>query len=271
MGKVTRPGAGSLLSHPNFSPPPKPATLGKSKPIAFERGVSWALEAAALFVSPPKVPGENEEFSCEDLAEAVRTTLHERLTGKPGKATPTRKGGKAVNVATRIYTDGACEPNPGPGAWGAYWKASDGEEIEMSGFDPETTNQRMEMMGPIVALETIKESGLILVLSDSQYVVKGITIWIKNWKRGGWKNAKGAPVKNRDLWERLDAAVTKRVGFQWVRGHAGDPGNERADFLARKCLLTTLENNGKAFGRAVHGFSRHHDFDPTPYLGGSVG
>ena len=168
----------------------------------------------------------------------------------------------------RIWTDGACEPNPGPGAWGAYWKARDGQEVELSGFDPETTNQRMEMMGPIAALEAIDERGAILVLSDSKYVVNGITRWVAGWKRNGWITRQEQPVKNRDLWERLDAARGRHVGFQWVRGHAGDPGNERADFIARRCLLTALQDDRSRFDAAVRGFSRHHDFDPTPYIGG---
>ena len=177
-----------------------------------------------------------------------------------------------MDVATRIYTDGACEPNPGPGAWGVYWQPKTGDPVELCGFDPETTNQRMEMMGPIIALESaVLPSGLILVLSDSKYVVNGITRWIKGWKRNGWRTKTGSPVKNRELWERLDAAASKRVGFQWVRGHAGDPGNERADFLARQCLLGTLQKDGRAFDAAVRGFSRHHDFDPKPYLGDDLG
>lgn len=141
---------------------------------------------------------------------------------------------------TRIWTDGACEPNPGPGAWGAYWRGRDGKDVELSGFDAKTTNQRMEMMGPIVALEKIEVRGPLLVLSDSQYVVKGITRWINTWKLNGWLTKYKQPVKNQELWERLDAARSDRVGFKWVRGHAGDPGNERADFIARRCLLSAL-------------------------------
>ena len=166
----------------------------------------------------------------------------------------------------RIYTDGATEPNPGPGAWGAYWQGSDGEEVELSGFEPESTNQRMELMGPIAALEFIKEPGPLLVLSDSQYVVKGITSWIEGWRRYGWRTRKNEPVKNRDLWERLLALRSERVGFAWVRGHDGDAGNERADFIARRRLRTALEGDRAKFRAAVQGFSRHHDFDPRPYL-----
>ena len=169
-------------------------------------------------------------------------------------------------AATRIYTDGACDPNPGPGAWGAHWIGRDGEAVEMSGFDPETTNQRMEMMGPIAALEAIEQRGPILVLSDSKYLVKGITRWIAGWKRNYWLTTAGTPVKNRDLWERLDRVRTGRVGFQWIRGHAGDPGNERADFLARRCLRETLRGDSSRFDAAMRGLSRHHDFNPDEYL-----
>ena len=171
-----------------------------------------------------------------------------------------------MDSVIHFYYDGATEINTGPGAWGAYWRGSDGREVELSGFDPDTTNQRMELMGPIKALEAIEERGPLLVLSDSQYVVKGITRWIRGWKGYGWRTKHNKPVKNRDLWERLDALRSGRVGFQWVRGHAGDAGNERADFLARRCLLETLRDDRAAFDAAVRGFSRHDDFDPAPYL-----
>ena len=125
-------------------------------------------------------------------------------------------------------------------------------------------------MGPIMALEAIEDRGPIIVVSDSQYVVKGITQWIAGWKRRGWLNSQNKPVANRALWERLDAARSHRVGFEWVRGHAGDPGNERADYLARRCLLSTLRDDRGKFDAAVRGFSRHDDFDPKPYLGRSA-
>ena len=175
-----------------------------------------------------------------------------------------------IDDRIHIYTDGATEPNPGPGAWGAYWRGLDGKEVELSGFEPETTNQRMELMGPIAALEAIEEPGRLLVLSDSRYVVNGITSWIEGWRRYGWRTRQNRPVKNRDLWERLLALRTERVRFAWVRGHDGDAGNERADFLARQCLLQALEGDRAAFDAAVRGFSRHHDFDPTPYLRGQA-
>ncbi len=128
----------------------------------------------------------------------------------------------------------------------------------------------MELMGPIVALEHVKKRpGLIVVYSDSQYVINGITDWIGNWKVNGWRNARKRPVANRDLWERLDAATAPlrpRLAWQWVRGHDAIPGNERADFLARRRLLSELQPDRKAFQAAVRGFSRHQDFDPSPYL-----
>ena len=169
-----------------------------------------------------------------------------------------------------IWTDGACEPNPGPGAYGVHIVWTNGRITEYDGFDAETTNQRMEIMGPIVALEHVKKQrGLIVVYSDSQYVINGITDWIGNWKVNGWRNKRKQPVANRDLWKRLDAAakpLRSRLGWEWVRGHDAIPGNERADFLARQRLLSELQPDRSAFQAAVRGFTRHHDFDPAPYL-----
>ena len=170
----------------------------------------------------------------------------------------------------QIFTDGSCEPNPGPGSYGVHIKWTNGRITELDGFDALTTNNRMELMGPIVALEHVKKRcGRIIVYSDSQYVVHGITDWIKRWKVKGWRNTRKKAVANRDLWERLEAATNplrSRVSWQWVAGHAGVPGNERADFLARQRLLSELQPDRKAFQAAVRGFSRHHDFDPGPYL-----
>ena len=169
-----------------------------------------------------------------------------------------------------IWVDGACWPNPGPGAWGAHIIWSDGQITELDGFDAKTTNNRMELLGPIVALEHVgKQSGPIIVYSDSLYVIKGITIWIKKWKAKGWRNKSRQPVANQDLWARLDAAaepLRSRLRWQWVKGHAAIPGNERADFLASRRLLSELQPDRRAFQAAVRGFSRHHDFDPGPYL-----
>lgn len=167
-----------------------------------------------------------------------------------------------------IYTDGACEPNPGPGAWGAVILSTSGKTLfEMDGYEPKTTNQCMEMLGPIVALESSPPGSRVTVYSDSQYVIRGITDWIHNWKVNGWRTAGKTPVKNRGLWERMEcAAAAHSVTWRWVRGHDGNEGNERADYLARRRLLGELRADRMAFGKAVRGFSRHHDFDPAPYL-----
>ena len=133
-----------------------------------------------------------------------------------------------------IYTDGACKGNPGPGGWGA-WLSSGGHDKELFGGERETTNNRMELTAPIEALASLKRSCDVVVYLDSEYVRKGITEWITNWQRRGWKTADGKPVKNADLWQRLDALrKLHTVDWRWVKGHAGDPGNERADMLANK-------------------------------------
>ena len=132
-----------------------------------------------------------------------------------------------------IHTDGASLGNPGPGGWAALlrWR---GIERELAGGEADTTNNRMELMAAIAALEALKEPCDATLHTDSQYVRKGITEWMANWVRRGWKTAGGDPVKNRDLWERLHAAAARhRVDWRWVKGHAGDPDNERVDQLAR--------------------------------------
>ncbi|TVR82006.1 MAG: ribonuclease HI [Rhodospirillales bacterium] len=131
-----------------------------------------------------------------------------------------------------IFTDGACLGNPGPGGWGAVlrWR---GAEREMSGSDSATTNNRMEMTAAIEALETLKRPVAVDLYTDSTYLRDGITRWIQGWKRNGWRTAERKPVKNADLWRRLDAAAARhRVEWHWVRGHAGHAENERADRLA---------------------------------------
>ena len=139
-----------------------------------------------------------------------------------------------------IYTDGACSGNPGPGGWGAVLLA-DGNEKEMHGGDPATTNNRMELMAAIVALEALKRPVAVTLYTDSKYLLDGITKWIKGWQRNGWKTSAKQPVKNADLWRRLTEAMNgHHIAWKWVKGHAGDPGNERADELARKgCLENT--------------------------------
>jgi ribonuclease HI len=135
--------------------------------------------------------------------------------------------------AVEIHTDGACLGNPGPGGWGALLRYK-GRERELSGGEPDTTNNRMELMAAIQALETLTEGCGVDLYTDSQYVRQGITEWMPGWVRRGWKTAGGDPVKNRDLWERLQAATQRhRVEWHWVKGHNGHPENERVDVLAR--------------------------------------
>jgi ribonuclease HI len=132
-----------------------------------------------------------------------------------------------------IHTDGACAGNPGPGGWGAImrWR---GTEKEMSGGEAATTNNRMELMGAIAALEALKKPSSVRLFTDSRYVMDGITKWIIGWKRNGWKTADKKPVKNEDLWRRLDAATAgHKIDWRWVKGHNGDPLNERVDEIAR--------------------------------------
>lgn len=131
------------------------------------------------------------------------------------------------------HTDGACLGNPGPGGWAALLRAG-GHERELVGSEPLTTNNRMELMAAIAALEALTRACEVVLFTDSQYVQKGISEWMPGWVRRGWRTASGQPVKNQDLWERLHAAqATHRVQWRWVRGHSGDPDNERVDGLAR--------------------------------------
>jgi ribonuclease HI len=135
-----------------------------------------------------------------------------------------------------IYTDGACSGNPGKGGWGALLRC-DGAEKELSGYEPMTTNNRMEMMGVIKALEALKKPSTATIYSDSQYVIKGMTEWLKGWKAKGWKTASKDPVKNVDLWQQLDALAAKHtLKWQWVKGHNDHPENERVDALARAAI-----------------------------------
>jgi ribonuclease HI len=140
-----------------------------------------------------------------------------------------------------IWTDGACSGNPGPGGWGVLIRA-DGVETELHGGEPATTNNRMELMAAITALESQAKGAKVILHTDSQYVKDGLTKWIIGWKRNGWKTADKKPVKNQDLWMRLDAAAgAHKVDWRWVKGHSGHPENDRADALAR---LGCDENRG---------------------------
>jgi ribonuclease HI len=134
----------------------------------------------------------------------------------------------------KIYTDGACRGNPGPGGWGAWLQYATVEK-EMCGGEPETTNNRMELMAAIQALEVLKQPCKVKLYSDSKYVLQGITEWMANWKKRGWKTAAKKPVKNEDLWRRLDSVMQKhQIEWVWVKGHSGNIGNEKADQLANQ-------------------------------------
>jgi ribonuclease HI len=135
-----------------------------------------------------------------------------------------------------LFTDGACRGNPGPGGWGVLLRYG-GVEKELSGADPATTNNRMELMAVIQGLEALKRPCRVVVTTDSQYVRNGITDWIRRWRRNGWRTADGQPVKNSDLWRRLDEIATgHQVEWRWVKGHAGHAENERADRLATAAI-----------------------------------
>jgi ribonuclease HI len=142
----------------------------------------------------------------------------------------------AQQSVVEIFTDGACSGNPGPGGWGAVLRFN-GREREIKGHDAATTNNRMELMAAIAALEALKRPCRVRLHTDSQYLRNGITHWIADWKARGWRTADKKPVKNVDLWQRLEAAMAPHdVAFVWVRGHAGHPENERADALARAAI-----------------------------------
>jgi ribonuclease HI len=141
-----------------------------------------------------------------------------------------------VSAEAEIYTDGACRGNPGRGGWGAVLRYK-GHEKTLYGAEPLTTNNRMELMAAIRALESLKRPCRVRLTTDSQYVQKGITEWMANWKRNGWKTAAKKPVKNADLWQRLDTAISgHEIRWEWVRGHSGHPENELADELANKAI-----------------------------------
>lgn len=140
-----------------------------------------------------------------------------------------------------IHTDGACRGNPGPGGWGVLldWN---GTVKELSGSEPDTTNNRMELTAVIMGLAALKRPTQATVQSDSQYVIKGITEWLPAWKARGWRTADRKPVKNQDLWEKLDQLVVQHdLTWQWIKGHSGDPGNERVDALANLAIDAMLE------------------------------
>lgn len=151
-------------------------------------------------------------------------------------------GGTAADDVVDVFTDGACSGNPGPGGWGAVlrWR---GHEKELSGGEANTTNNRMELMAAIQALEALKRPARVRITTDSNYLKQGITSWIHAWKAKGWRTADKKPVKNKDLWQRLDAALQRHdVDWAWTRGHAGHPENERADQLATAAIESVRQD-----------------------------
>ena len=141
-----------------------------------------------------------------------------------------------MHDAVELFTDGACRGNPGPGGWGALLRYR-GKEKTLSGAEPQTTNNRMELMAAIKGLEALRRPCRVRIVTDSTYVKQGITQWIPQWKRRGWKTAAGKPVKNIDLWERLSQAMSSHeIAWVWVRGHSGHDENERVDALARAAI-----------------------------------
>lgn len=140
------------------------------------------------------------------------------------------------NNTVKIFTDGACRGNPGPGGWGVLLRQAD-RERELYGFQASTTNNQMELMAAIQALEALTRPCTVILTTDSKYVIQGISDWLANWKRKGWKTAAGQPVKNQELWQRLDAATQPhQIDWRWVKGHSGHAENERVDALANKAI-----------------------------------
>jgi len=141
----------------------------------------------------------------------------------------------------KIYTDGACKGNPGVGGWGALILQDD-KNIELFGGENETTNNRMELMAVIMALKEMSPSEELIIYTDSTYVQKGISEWIKNWKLNNWRSSNKKPVKNKDLWMQLDeASYARKINWEWVKGHAGNEGNEKADELANKGVISMMD------------------------------
>lgn len=155
----------------------------------------------------------------------------------PASSSETDDDGKPLKQI-QIFTDGACKGNPGPGGWGAILRMGQHEK-EMSGSDPQTTNNRMEMTAVIRALNALTEPCEVIVCTDSRYVIDGMTKWVQGWQKKGWINASKQPVRNADLWHDLiEACRRHKVSWEWVRGHTGHPDNERADKLASNAALS---------------------------------
>ena len=150
-----------------------------------------------------------------------------------------------TDKVVEIYTDGACRGNPGPGGWGALLRYGE-RTRELCGAEAQTTNNRMELLAAIQALESLKRPCQVVLTTDSTYLRDGITRWMPGWKRKGWKTASGQPVKNQDLWQRLEAAAARHaVRWEWVKGHAGHPENETADRLANLAIDRLLSGDGR--------------------------
>jgi ribonuclease HI len=153
----------------------------------------------------------------------------------------TKSGADAPASTITIYTDGACKGNPGPGGWGAWMQYGEHEK-ELWGGEKQTTNNRMELTAVIQALSSLKRRCHVILYTDSEYVRNGITTWIHGWKKRGWLTADKKPVKNVELWQELEAQSLKHhIDWRWVKGHAGDPGNERADMLANRGVESALK------------------------------
>jgi ribonuclease HI len=171
------------------------------------------------------------------LAEKTAKEFLETESAKNSASDKSTFAADSINAdSVIIYCDGACSGNPGPGGWGAIIKSADGVQ-ELSGGESKTTNNRMEMQALLGALEQVPDAREIRIVTDSEYLSKGITQWMKGWKRNGWKTKSKQPVKNRELWEAIDAALEeKKFSLEWVKGHAGHPENERCDELAREAI-----------------------------------
>jgi ribonuclease HI len=165
---------------------------------------------------------------------AIKSQTGDTGSGGTHVTSSKEQHGEIMSQIVEVFTDGACRGNPGPGGWGVLLRYGDTEK-ELYGGEAETTNNRMELMAAIQALENLTRECRVILTTDSEYVRKGITEWLANWKKRGWKTASKQPVKNKDLWQRLDKAATQhQVEWHWVRGHTGHPENERADQLANK-------------------------------------
>ena len=191
-----------------------------------------AVSVAVMMANSPSPP-ISRAASCAPLAASVGA----RGPGAGRMPAMTEE----VSTEVTIYTDGACKGNPGPGGWGAWLKSGEHEK-ELWGGEALTTNNRMELTAVIKGLSVLTRRCTVAIYTDSEYVRNGIMTWIHGWKKRGWKTADGKPVKNVELWQQLEGLANAHdVQWHWVKGHAGDPGNERADMLANKGVQTVLD------------------------------